>query len=133
MTAGGVDRRTSSNSRRGKTWEPASLQRIAGAPAKLTRRPRASRLIWPGAHRNIWRRSTDALAEVVRDLQQAGDASGGRSGPRDLFELAFNRLAGEVTAVNRTAKSDAIEFRNQTLADARTGSAREPNQPTLSV
>jgi CarD family transcriptional regulator len=114
----------------------ASPQTIARALAKLTGRPRASRLIWARrAQEYLAKINTghpDALAEVVRDLQLAGDGSGSRSSPRNLFELAFNRLAGEVAAVNRTTTSDAIEFLYQTLAAARTDNASEPNRPTLS-
>jgi len=47
---------------------------------------------------------------VARDLQPAGDGSANRSSPRNLFEPAFNRLAGAVAAANRSANSAAIAF-----------------------
>ena len=64
-----------------------------------------------------------ALAEVVRDLQSAGDGSNSSFSQRNLFELALERLAGEFAAVRRIAKPDAIALLNQTLADARSSSA----------
>jgi len=59
-----------------------------------------------------------ALAEVVRDLQSAGDGSGSSFSQRNLFELALERLAGEFASVRRITKSDAIDLLNQTLVDA---------------
>ena len=42
-----------------------------------------------------------ALAEVVRDLQAAGDGSGSSFSQRNLFELALDRLGAESAAINR--------------------------------
>jgi CarD family transcriptional regulator len=67
----------------------------------------------------------NALAEVVRDLQSAGDGSGSSFSQRNLFERALDRLAGEFAAVNRIAKSEAMELLSQTLVDARADSAIE--------
>ena len=66
-----------------------------------------------------------ALAEVVRDLQSAADGSGTSFSQRNLFELALDRLAGEVAAIKRIAKAEAIELLNQTMADARADSGAE--------
>ena len=74
-----------------------------------------------------------ALAEVVRDLQSAGDGSGSSSSQRNLFELAVDRLAGEFAAVNQIAKLDAIELLNQTLVDARADRAIERERANLGV
>lgn len=84
----------------------ASPQAVAGALTKFPGRPRTSRLIWAkraqGYLAKINTGNPDALAPVVRDLQLAGDGSVSRFSQRNLFELAFDRLAGEVAAVNRT-------------------------------
>jgi CarD family transcriptional regulator len=64
-----------------------------------------------------------SLAEVVRDLQSAGDGSNSTISQRNLFELALERLAGEFAAVRSSAKPDAIEMLNETLADARADSS----------
>ena len=60
-----------------------------------------------------------ALAEVVRDLQSAADGSGSSFSQRNLFELALERLAGELAAVKGMAKPDVIEMINKTLVTAR--------------
>jgi CarD family transcriptional regulator len=57
------------------------------------------------------------LAEVVRDLQSAGDGSDSSFSQRNLFELALDRLAGEVAAVNQIAKRDAIALLTRILVD----------------
>jgi CarD family transcriptional regulator len=102
----------------------ASPQAMAAALTKLTARPRASRLMWSKrAQECLAKINTghpDELAEVVRDLQSASDGSGSRLSQRNLFELALDRLASEVAAINQTTKSDAIDFLNRMLADART-------------
>jgi CarD family transcriptional regulator len=74
-----------------------------------------------------------ALAEVVRDLQAADDGSGSSFSQRNLFELALERLAGEVAAVNRITKQDAIGLINQTLVEAKTIGAVEPRCATAST
>ena len=100
----------------------ATPRTIARALAKLTRRSSAIRLIWArGAQKYLATINSghlDARADAVRDLQFPGDGAGSRSSPGNLFELAVNGVDGEAAVVNRTAKSDAIEFLNQTLADA---------------
>ena len=68
----------------------------------------------------------DALAEVVRDLQAAGDGSGSSFSQRNLFELAIDRLAAEFAAVNRTAKAGAVD--QLTQAAARGKSRRQPGR-----
>ena len=71
-----------------------------------------------------------ALAEVVRDLQAAADGSGSSFSQRNLFELALDRLASEFAAINRTAKTEAIEQINQALLEARTHVAQAEHGPT---
>ena len=69
-----------------------------------------------------------ALAEVVRDLQAAGDGSGSSFSQRNLFELALDRLAAEFAAVNRTAKAEAVAqlYKPCWRQDRRPASRRRP-------
>ena len=110
----------------------ASREALAAATVLLTGRPRVSRLMWAKrAQEYLAKINTGdpkALAEVVRDLQSASDGSSSTS-QRNLFELALDRLAGEFAAVNRIAKSDAIETLNRTLTQSRADSARERPSP----
>ncbi|MEJ0017304.1 MAG: CarD family transcriptional regulator [Acetobacteraceae bacterium] len=102
----------------------ASVQELADAMAKLRGRPRVSRLMWAKRAQDYLAKINSgelvALAEVVRDLQSAGDGSNSSFSQRNLFELALDRLAAEVAAINSTAKADAIVQLNQALLDART-------------
>jgi CarD family transcriptional regulator len=115
----------------------ASREDMAGALAKLTGRPKASRLMWAKrAQEYLAKINTGhpgALAEVVRDLQSADDGSGSSFSQRHLFELALDRLAGEIAVINQTTKSDAIDLLNRTLANARTDRAAEPTQSSVSA
>jgi CarD family transcriptional regulator len=72
-----------------------------------------------------------ALAEVIRDLQSSGDGAGSSFSQRNLFELALERLAGEVAAVHRIGKPDAIELLNQALVQAKQNGTVEAQQPVL--
>ncbi len=105
----------------------ASQEALSVALATLKGRPRVSRLMWAKRSQEYLAKintgDPGALAEVVRDLQSAGDGSNGSVSQRHLFELALERLAGEFAAVRRIAKPDAIEMLNQTLADARADSS----------
>jgi CarD family transcriptional regulator len=110
----------------------ASRKAMAAALATLQGRPRVSRLMWAKRAQEYLAKintgNPSALAEVVRDLQAAGDGTGSSFSQRNLFELALDRLAGEFAAVNRTAKPDAIDQLNQALLAARVVSqaARPP-------
>lgn len=100
-----------------------SQETLAAALVTLKGRRRISRLMWAKRSQEYLAKintgDPGALAEVVRDLQSAGDGSGSSYSQRNLFELALERLAGEFAAVRGIAKPDAIEMLNQTLADAR--------------
>ncbi len=102
----------------------AGVQELADAMAKLRGRPRVSRLMCAKRAQDYLAKINSgelvALAEVVRDLQSAGDGSNSSFSQRNLFELALDRLAAEVAAINSTAKADAIVQLNQALLDART-------------
>ena len=115
----------------------ASQKALAAALSILKGRPRVSRFMWAkrsqGYLAKINTSDPGALAEVVRDLQSAGDGSGSSSSQRNLFELALDRLAGEFAAVNQIAKLDAIELLNQTLVDARADRAIERERANLGV
>src|SRR5271155_2026003 len=102
----------------------ASQKQLADALIRLKGRPRASRLMWAKRAQEYLAKINSgelvALAEVVRDLQAAADGSGSSFSQRNLFELALDRLASEFAAINRTAKTEAIEQINQALLEART-------------
>jgi CarD family transcriptional regulator len=101
----------------------ASREALGEAFATLRGRPRVSRLMWAKRSQEYLAKinsgNPGALAEVVRDLQSAPDGSHSSFSQRTLFELALDRLAGEVAAVNGIAKSDAIAQINQALVHAR--------------
>jgi len=105
----------------------ASQETLAAALATLKGRPRTSRLMWAKRSQEYLAKINSgepgALAEVIRDLQSAGDGSNSSFSQRNLFELALERLAGEFAAVRRIAKPDAIDLLNQTLAEAKTDGA----------
>ena len=105
----------------------ASQETFAAAVATLKDRPRISQLMWAKrAQEYLVKINTGdpgALAEVVRDLQSAGDGSKSSFGQRNLFELALDRLAGEFAAVRQITKPEAIELLNQILLDTRAGSS----------
>ena len=71
-----------------------------------------------------------ALAEVVRDLQASGDGSGSSFSQRNLFELAFDRLAAECAAISNISKLEASEQLQNTLLEARTSAAQSERLPS---
>lgn len=101
----------------------ASHKALTEALVTLKGRPRASRLMWAKRSQEYLAKINTgnpvALAEVVRDLQSADDGSNSSFSQRNLFELALDRLAGEVAAVNGIAKQEAIVQLNQALVNAR--------------
>src|ERR1700722_7631434 len=109
----------------------ASRKQLAEALTRVRGRPRGSRLMWGKRAQEYLTKINSgdlaSLAEVVRDLQSAGDGSGSSFSQRNLFELALDRLAAEFAAVNQTAKVDAVAQLNQALLEARTSVA----QPAL--
>jgi CarD family transcriptional regulator len=113
----------------------ASRKALDAALATLKGRPRTSRLMWAKRSQEYLAKintsNPSALAEVVRDLQAAGDGSGSSFSQRNLFELALERLAGEVAAVNRITKPDAITLINQALVEARADSVTERQRVNL--
>jgi CarD family transcriptional regulator len=100
----------------------ASREALTSALATLKGRPRVSRRVWSKRSQEYLAKintgNPGALAEVVRDLQSAGDGDSNFT-QRRLFELALDRFAAEFAAVNRIAKPDAIALLSQTMVDAR--------------
>jgi CarD family transcriptional regulator len=115
----------------------ATREVLAAALATMKGRPRVSRLMWAKRSQEYLAKintgNLGALAEVVRDLQAAGDGSNSSFSQRNLFELALERLAGEFAVVNRIAKRDAIDMLNRELVHARADSAAERHPPNVGV
>jgi CarD family transcriptional regulator, regulator of rRNA transcription len=109
-----------------------SRKALAEALVILKGRPRVSRLMWTKRAQEYLAKinsgAAEKLAEVVRDLQSAGDGSGSSFSQRSLFELALDRLAAEFAAVNRTAKEVAVEQLTQALLEAK-GSEQAEHRP----
>ena len=110
----------------------ATRTELADALSKLKGRPRVSRLMWAKRAQDYMAKINSgelgALAEVVRDLQSAGDGSGSSFSQRNLFELALDRLAAEHAAINRISKLEATEQLNRVMSEARTrGDQTEPH------
>jgi CarD family transcriptional regulator len=115
----------------------ASRKQLAEALTRVRGRPRASRLMWAKRAQEYLTKINSgdlaSLAEVVRDLQSAGDGSGSSFSQRNLFELALDRLAAEFAAVNQTAKVDAVAQLNQALLEARSNVAHPGLSPRVST
>ena len=113
----------------------ANQEAMAAAMTALVGRPRVSRLMWAKRSQEYLAKintgDPKALAEVLRDLRLAGDGSGGSSSQRRLFELALERLAGEVAAVNGIAKAEAVEVLTQALVQAKAAAAAESEGPIV--
>lgn len=116
--------------------KPASQEVLAAALAVLKDGPRVSRVIWARRSQEYQARintgNPGALAEVVRDLQVLDGGADSSFSRRNLFELALERLAGEFAVVNRITKPDAIKLINQTLIEARAGSALDRQRANIS-
>ena len=104
-----------------------SRKQLSDALARLAGRPRVSRLMWAKRAQDYLAKINSgelgALAEVVRDLQAAGDGSGSSFSQRNLFELALDRLAAECAAIKRTSKSEAVEEPQRAMSEARSSGA----------
>jgi CarD family transcriptional regulator len=101
-----------------------TAENLAEALAILKTRPRSSRAMWSKrAQEYMVKINTGhltALAQVVRDLQTAGDGSNSSFSQRNLFELALDRLAAEFAAVAGTDKAAAVQEINRVLFGAKT-------------
>jgi len=106
----------------------ATADVLAAAMRTLQERPRVSRIMWTkraqGYLAKINSGDLCALAEVVRDLQSAGDGSGTSFSQRNLFELAIERLGAEVAVASRVDKTATIEHLTALLQRARETAAK---------
>ncbi len=112
----------------------ASAEALASVLATLRGRPRHSRVVWARRSQEYLAKINSgdpgALAEVVRDLQAAGEGTHSSFSQRNLFELALDRLAGEFAAARQMGKEKALALLLDTLAWARSGGPA-PAQPSL--
>jgi CarD family transcriptional regulator len=101
----------------------ASPKALAEALDTLRGRPRVSRLLWAKRAQEYLAKinsgDLQALAEVIRDLQGAGEGSGSSFSQRTLFELAIGRFAGEFAAISRTDTAAALDWLTQVLHRAK--------------
>lgn len=121
----------------------SGLRRIATAGAlaeameTLQGRPRVSRVMWSKRAQaylaKIHSGDLIALAEVVRDLQSAGDGSGTSFSQRNLFELAIDRLGAEVAVASHADKAATIDRLTALLRHARRTDAERTREPAGSV
>lgn len=121
----------------------AGLRRIATADAlaeameTLQERPRISRIMWTkraqGYLAKINSGDLRSLAEVVRDLQSAGDGSGTSFSQRNLFELAIDRLGAEVAVASQADKAATIGRLTALLQQTRETAAKRASQAAEDV
>jgi len=116
----------------------ATHQVLTGAMTTLSGAPRASRLPWikrgPAYQAKINSGAVPALAEVVRDLQAAGDGPHSSFSQRVLFESAVSLLAAEWAAVFGTENAEARNHITQALRLAGSAeSSDQANQPRQSA
>ena len=121
----------------------AGLRRIATADAlaeameTLQERPRISRIMWTkraqGYLAKINSGDLRSLAEVVRDLQSAGDGSGTSFSQRNLFELAIDRLGAEVAVASQADKATTIGRLTALLQQTRETAAKRASQLAKSI
>lgn len=91
----------------------AEVLRIIGG------RPRISRVMWAKRAQEFLAKINSGdlkmLAEVIRDLHTSAGGQGPSFSQRNLYELAIDRLAGELAGVAQTDKADAISTLTRTL------------------
>ena len=113
----------------------ASRKQLADALAKLSGRPRISRLMWAKRAQDYLGKINSgelgALAEVVRDLQAAGDGSGAASANAICSNWRSIVLAPSVAAINRISKVEATEQLHRSWS--RQGSVGRAEQHRASV
>jgi CarD family transcriptional regulator len=90
----------------------ATPEAMAEVMRILSGRPRASRLMWAKRAQEFLAKINSGdlkmLAEVVRDLHTSAGGAGPSFSQRNLFELAIDRLAGELAGVSQTDKAGAV-------------------------
>ena len=115
----------------------ATADALAEAMETLRERPRISRIMWTkraqGYLAKINSGDLRSLAEVVRDLQSAGDGSGTSFSQRNLFELAIDRLGAEVAVASQADKAATIGRLTALLQQTRETAAKRASQAAESV
>jgi CarD family transcriptional regulator len=105
----------------------ATPEAMAEVMRILSGRPRASRLMWAKRAQEFLAKINSGdlkmLAEVVRDLHTSAGGSGPSFSQRNLFELAIDRLAGELAGVSQTDKAGAVGKLTDMLQGARNAEA----------
>lgn len=101
----------------------ASPEAMADVLRILGGRPRVSRLMWAKRAQEFLAKINSGdlkmVAEVVRDLHTSAGGAGPSFSQRNLFELAIDRLAGELAGVAQTDKAGAIDQLTHALEGAR--------------
>jgi CarD family transcriptional regulator len=104
-----------------KLASPEAMAEVLGI---LSGRPKVSRLMWAKRAQEFLAKINSGdlkmLAEVVRDLHTSAGGTGPSFSQRNLFELAIDRLAGELAGVSRTDKAGAVGKLTETLQGGRT-------------
>ena len=115
----------------------ATADALAEAMETLRERPRISRIMWTkraqGYLAKINSGDLRSLAEVVRDLQSAGDGSGTSFSQRNLFELAIDRLGAEVAVASQADKAATIGRLTALLQQTRETTAKRASQAAEDV
>lgn len=103
-----------------KLATPEAMAEVLGI---LSGRPKVSRLMWAKRAQEFLAKINSGdlkmLAEVVRDLHTSAGGTGPSFSQRNLFELAIDRLAGELAGVSRTDKAGAVGKLTETLQGGR--------------
>ena len=103
----------------------------------LSGRPKVSRLMWAKRAQEFLAKINSGdlkmLAEVVRDLHTSAGGTGPSFSQRNLFELAIDRLAGELAGVSQTDKAGAVGKLTETLQGGRTADVAQIDHLPVSV
>jgi CarD family transcriptional regulator len=117
-----------------KLASPETMAEVLGI---LSGRPKVSRLMWAKRAQEFLAKINSGnlrmLAEVVRDLHTSAGGTGPSFSQRNLFELAVDRLAGELAGVSRTDKAGAVGKLTETLQGGRTADVARIDQLPVSA
>jgi CarD family transcriptional regulator len=117
-----------------KLASPEAMAEVLGI---LSGRPKVSRLMWAKRAQEFLAKINSGdlkmLAEVVRDLHTSAGGTGPSFSQRNLFELAIDRLAGELAGVSQTDKAGAVGKLTETLQGGRTADVAQIDHLPVSV
>jgi CarD family transcriptional regulator len=117
-----------------KLASPEAMAEVLGI---LSGRPKVSRLMWAKRAQEFLAKINSGdwkmLAEVVRDLHTSAGGTGPSFSQRNLFELALDRLAGELAGVSQTDKAGAVGKLTETLQGGRTADVAQIDHLPVSV